>query len=221
MLIKRRTFSFTLSSKTLMHPEAEIQQLADKLDTYGKELELTAGHKLSMRHKGEQVCYILKDGYLSLHQHESGTTVSYMYPIFIAGLNEIFTNCSAGYFRAESRILVRRVTYADFHRCLDESPELWRNITMIMSYTIHRLFVRDMQISTKNAYQIVRNLLIDLNLQPEKIKDTVSASKYILDRAPLSRSTVMHILSTLSKGEFILMNKGGILASINKLPEKF
>jgi CRP-like cAMP-binding protein len=160
-------------------------------------------------------------GYLSFRKYDNATIVAYIYPPMITNLGGLFVNSNAGFVRAESPVLVRRITRGNLFYCLENHPSLWRNVTLIMAYGFQRLLIRDTQINQKNAYYIVRNLLMDLNDQPEKIRNTVSAARYILDRAPLSRSTVMHILSELQRGKYVVMAKGGYLVAINKLPEQF
>ncbi|ELI9005930.1 helix-turn-helix domain-containing protein, partial [Enterobacter roggenkampii] len=48
----------------------------------------------------------------------------------------------------------------------------------------------------------------------------VTASRFILERAMIARSTVMSILSQLQRGGFITLEKG-LLVAMRVLPEKF
>lgn len=219
--IGRKKTAFSLQGEILNHPEEEIKQLEEALEMYSESLELPMRHKLLKKHNNENVCYILKKGYFSFQQHTSDKIISYVYPPLIIGLGEIFTHCSVGYLYTETSAIVRRVTTSNLLHCLEENPYLWRNIVVILSYTIQRVFILNSQISAKDTYQIVRNFLMDLNEQPDEIKNSVSVSRYILERSHISKSMVMRILSELRKGNHISVNKNGKLSSINNLPNKF
>lgn len=221
-LFKRtaESFSFPDDTLTIFHPAKEINELVESLTPLGEMVELQKGQRLSMAHKGEQVCYLLINGYFSFRYYRQGTVITNVYPPIIAGIAEIFGSKNAGYFRAETTAHAVRVSSPTLLKCLNDNPDLWINVARVLGYIIQRLFLRDQQINTKNAYLVVCNLLQDLNNQPAEIKGLTPAAHYIIDRTALSRSTVLHILSKLQHGKYIEMKRGGYLTAIHHLPEQ-
>lgn len=221
VLLPRPSLSLSLAGIPLPHPDEEIKELFDALKSYGDIMNIDAKYRLAMHYKGEKVIYLLHKGYFSFRYHDTGMIISYLYPPLITGFGEIFSHCSAGYHCAEVPSEVQRISQSDFFYCLENNPKLWRNVTVILSYSLYRIIAQSSLTAPQKAYQVVRNLLLDLNQQPEEIRKTVSASRYILDRAPLSRSTVMHIIAELHQGGYVSIARGGFLTKLNKLPEKF
>lgn len=215
------SLAFTLAGVSFPRPDEEIKQLFDALKPYGDVLSIPAKYKLAMTYKDEKVIYLLHKGYFSYRYHDTGMIISYLYPPLVIGLGNIFSHCSTGYHRAEVPTEVQRVTESNLYRCLENNPLLWQNITVILAYALFRTVAQSALVVPPKAYQVVRNLLIDLNQQPEEIKKTVSAPRYILDRAPLSRSTVMHIISELQRGGYVNTAWGGFLTGMSNLPENF
>lgn len=221
VILPRPSLTFALTGVSIPHPDEEIQQLFDALEPYGEYLEVPAKYRLAMRYKDKKVIYLLHKGYFSYRYHDTGMIISYIYPPLVIGLGKMFSHCSAGYHCAEVPAEVQRITESDVNRCLEQNPHLWRNITVILAYAMFRTAAQSALTIPPKAYQVVRNLLIDLNQQPEEIKKTVSAPRYILDRAPLSRSTVMHIISELQRGGYVNTAWGGFLTGMGNLPENF
>ncbi|MCV2534496.1 helix-turn-helix domain-containing protein [Enterobacter wuhouensis] len=219
--IKRKVDLYTFYDETLEHPDDKIKHLIEKLSPLGVPVNLKARERLSMIHKGQKVCYIITSGYFSCLRKGDGTTITNVYPPMFIGLGEVFSNFSSVHFYAEVPVEAIRITGDDLEAYMAANPDQWRNLVIIFSYVMHRLMIRDSQIIAGNAYQIVRNLLLDLMNQPDKVRESISASRFILERTKLSRSTVMHILSELSRGEYIALKRYGFLAEIKRLPEKF
>ena len=89
-----------------------------------------------------------------------------------------------------------------------------------MSYVDLRVLHREAMLQVKDSSTIIRNLLSDLASQPPEVRSSVTASRFILERAMIARSTVMSILSQLQRGGFITLEKG-LLVAMRVLPEKF
>lgn len=219
--VKRKVDIYTFYDEKLQHPDEKIKVLIEKLSPLGVPVKLKARERLSMVHKGKKVCYIITSGYFSCLSKGDGTTITNVYPPMFIGLGEIFSNFSSVHFYAEIPAEAIRLTGDDVEAYMAANPDQWRNLVIFFSYVMHRLMIRDGQLTGGNAYQIIRNLLLDLINQPDNVRENISASRYILERTKLARSTVMHILSELSRGKYITLKRYGYLAEIIRLPDKF
>lgn len=207
-------------TEQLQHPHAEIDKMIALLTPLGQKVKLKTGQHIPMTYKGEKVCYLILEGYCSFRHRESDIIFAHAYAPFIIGLAELYIPFNVGFYRSEAEVEAIRVTLSNFEHCMAEDPTCWRTTTIVLSYILQRVFIRDSQISSKNAYSVVRNLLIDLDQQPFYVKEKKAVAKYILERTTLSRSTVMHILSQLQRGKYITL-KRGLLLELRELPEGF
>lgn len=100
------------------------------------------------------------------------------------------------------------------------SHNAWRSVASMFSWYIHIVSSRDEKLVGVGAYDMVRSQLFDIMNLPEDVRLKTTVAKFIVTRTRLSRSMVMKILSDLTKGGYIYIEKG-ILLSINRLPEKY
>ncbi len=56
-------------------------------------------------------------------------------------------------------------------------------------------------------------------LEPSRIRKSMTAAGYIMDKTLLSRSGIMRILKQLREAKYIILERG-ILVGINHLPTK-
>ena len=73
------------------------------------------------------------------------------------------------------------------------------------------------KVSKLSCYEIIVHQLIELNNEPEAIKNKITAANYILSRTFLSRSGVMRTLAKLKQLGAIQLHRG-ILVTMNQLP---
>lgn len=213
----------TLTSESLIihYPQNEVEELRNALLPAGSQVSFSSGKHINLTNRNrEKVCYILLDGHVSYRHKENGFVISYGYTGSLIGIGSLLTGQNAGYFCAETNIKTMCIPEDKFLEIFSINNNLWKSLSYYMSYVSQRLIIRDTRLNTKNAYQTVKNLLIELSEQPDYIFHKTSASRYILERTYLARSTVMNILSQLQKGNYIEI-KNGLLIKINKLPEKF
>ena len=98
--------------------------------------------------------------------------------------------------------------------------DLWEDVARLQSYHLSRFVNRDNRLTGKSAYEIIKAQLEELGALPLDERVMISTYKYIVDRSGISRSRVYHILQQLTKGGYIKINNG-ILVAINPLPSKF
>lgn len=98
---------------------------------------------------------------------------------------------------------------------------LWEDVAALLSYHTAYLFYRDALVVQQRTYSVIRSHLLEMILLPDATRMRTSILEYIQDRTLLSRSSILNVISALSKGEYISFKRGGYLTAINHLPEKF
>lgn len=73
---------------------------------------------------------------------------------------------------------------------------------------------------TPTTYSTVRHQLYELINLPEDVREKILVEDYIRSKTRLSRSGIMHILSDLKNGGYIVIVKG-ILKEVHHLPENY
>lgn len=209
-----------LNSPTIQYPHEEFGMLIKALQHDGENVIFPSEKTIPLMHLNKKVCYIIRQGYVSFRQKENDRVVSYLYPQMLLGIGYFFSPQNVGYFRTETPVKLSRINEIQLQQVLAINPSLWNNLACVLTYMSQRLLVRDVKINSKNAYSVIRNLLMELDIQPDYVKRNVPVVRFIMERTTLARSTVMDILHQLRKGNYILMDRG-YLFFINKLPDKF
>lgn len=89
----------------------------------------------------------------------------------------------------------------------------------VMVKSLLSLFNHDKIISSRNAYAIVKEILVHHAAKSDEIKKRINIASSIVSQTGLSRSRVMAILSSLRKTGSIVMTNGK-LYSISSLPDE-
>ncbi|WP_259567497.1 helix-turn-helix domain-containing protein [Enterobacter sichuanensis] len=209
------------SEYVLNYPKKEIEELLTALSPHGFHTRLNKRQRIITKNNhGGNIFYIITRGYVSYRYNENGIVVTYAFPNSLIGVFNFFNEQHIGFFYAETEVDVICIDMDKFNEVFSTNSHLWRNLSVYMSYMCQKLLARDLKINSKNAYKTVKSLIIEFNELPEKIRQTVSVSFYILERTHLARSTVMHLLSQLQKGGYITIEKG-MLINLSKLPQDF
>ncbi|MGL4429837.1 MAG: helix-turn-helix domain-containing protein [Silvania sp.] len=201
-------------------PYESIKRIIQKLTPVGTPMTKARGTRLSMDRNGEKVCYILLSGYVSFCSLATNKTVAYVYPEAILGLTEILTTTVIGHFRVEEDCALLRVSLTDLQAMLGENHDLWQDITYFLCFMVQRMYARDASLNGATSYEVIKSLLMDLNMQPTEIKVKTNVSKYIMERVVMSRSNIMSVLSQLQKGGYIEI-ENGCMVSLKALPAKW
>lgn len=209
--------SSNFETPEVRYPQSEIEIIKNTLAPAGFKKIFRAGQHLHLMHRGERVCYIILSGHVSYRHKENGFVISYMYPDYLIGIGHFLIKHNAGYFHSETDTETIRITERKFNELFTANIDLWKSLSYYMTYLCHCLIIRDTKINSKNAYHTIKSLLIELMEQPKSVSQKITASRFILERTHLSRSTVMYILSELRRGQYITIKKG-VLIQINKLP---
>lgn len=207
----------------LIHPKPDvlIEEIIKALVPASEIFTLGPRKKLHMNtDNNQQNCFLLLEGFCSFRRKYNDINVHTLHAPLILGLSEMLSPGGFHFLYTETASRIGVVSYENFIKCTQEHPHLWSSIARYLAWVSQRLMFRDMELSERNVYSIIRTLLIRLNEETDEYKNRVIASNYILDHTLLSKSAVMSILADLKKGEFIKTKKGRLIEIIN-LPEKY
>jgi len=82
------------------------------------------------------------------------------------------------------------------------------------------LFHNNIIMAAPSTYEVLRFQLLELMREPDSVRESISVSKYVLERTRLSRSTVMKMLAQLKQGGYIEL-EDGVLKALHHLPAKY
>lgn len=137
----------------------------------------------------------------------------------IFGLSAIFENSSHMYGLARSSTVVRSIPRDAFAQLMTEQG-LWPELTKILSWYISLLSKRDDVLVARNAYSVIREFLIEIHTLITEHNRDINVYDYIQEYTNFARSTIIKILSDLKKGNYIVIEKGRLVA-MKALPEKY
>ncbi len=200
-------------------PIDHINVVINHLHPFAVGQSLSAGKSLMLSNGQTRFCCLLTDGHASIRRITDKLTVSHVTAPMVIGIAELLFPQQMHFIQAKTDIEFALIPENIVLNCLTEN-NLWCHLTYIQAYIIQGLAMRDALLTGRTTYEIIRNQLQMLINEPPFIRNTTSASCYILERTQLSRSGIMKVLSQLRQGNYIVMEKG-ILNSINHLPVKY
>lgn len=178
------------------------------------------GQRFTRSAKEQSKCYIIRSGAISLHRQPDDILIDYFPAPTIRGIIPIHDDFESLYVikifeEAEIAILDLDIFYI-----LLSELNLWepfaRHMQLLASLAPEVIF----RLNSRRIYEAVRMQLYELMAKPESIRDQIIVENFIRAKVQASRSAVMHILSELKKGEYVVI-ENGILKSVNAIPERF
>jgi CRP-like cAMP-binding protein len=173
--------------------------------------------RLRINEPGNCSCCLLLQGTLSVRRLSDDLTISSTVAPSVIGISELLFPTEMHYLYFETIAEIILIPEATMKKQL-EKGHLWLDLARMQAYIIQSLSLRDAAITGLTAYSIIRHQLQMLINEPEALRETITVTKYILQRTQLSRSSITKILGQLMKGEYIVMDKSKLI-SINTLPD--
>lgn len=202
-----------------LKPVEHIQALHSSFSTTYKQLKAKQGQRFTFVHNEKKMCFMLLEGKCDIKRYGDALIVCAIESPSIVGLSDLIPDPSNLFVQSTSTIEYLYLPLDDVLQYV-EKQNLWKNVSYCLMYVSSRFNIYFKTNSGISTYQLICNLLNDLSEEEFETRATVSAAKYILDRAPISRSCVMKILSSLNKGGYIVI-KRGLLIRKNVLPEQY
>jgi hypothetical protein len=203
-----------------VRPEASIQRLTAALAPVAESVKIPPRKRMTWTHKGKQQLYIFMEGELSILRASDGLLIVTVYDPHLFGIAEMIQPVRGHIFRVETESTMLRVDATKATEIFTKEG-LWADVAALLSYHTAYLFYRDALVVQQRTYSVIRSHLLEMILLPDATRMRTSILEYIQDRTLLSRSSILNVISALSKGEYISFKRGGYLTAINNLPENF
>ncbi|WP_167467314.1 helix-turn-helix domain-containing protein [Buttiauxella warmboldiae] len=161
-----------------------------------------------------------QSGLISLyHKNDDKLLINISHP-FCIGLTGVFHEDSKYYMKSDTEVSFLVKSNAEVVNALD-NLNLWKECFQVISFVID--VYESIHLSNSiniNNYNIIKKSLEQIWALPEDIRKNTSIFKYIMERHPISRSSVSKIISALNEGGYI-STKRAILTNVNKIPSRY
>lgn len=166
--------------------------------------------------------FFLRKGAVSYCRSSDDLVIITIYGEGVIGLMEYLTPSGMFYVRSDSPAETElwRIDNARVTERLAEHPFLWENISRILSSMCSQSLVRDLHMTTRSAWDMLRGKLSELMQLPAHEREAVTVADYVCSRTLLSRTTVLQMLRELRRGDYI-QTRNGRLTGIRKLPDNY
>lgn len=199
-------------------PVKHIQNIIDYTSPYSSSLLVPRGGILDYMSDNIQHCYFLLEGSITLNRRWDGMVLnSQQYP-FISGVSHQLSCGDNLYVRTAESSRLCKMPLERFN-LLIEKYALWESFCYLLIYTTSSIYEQCSAFSQMSSSEIVMYHLRQLMLEPSRLRNSMTAASYIMDKTLLSRSGIMRILRQLREAKFIILERG-ILVGINHLPTK-
>ncbi|MGB7801544.1 helix-turn-helix domain-containing protein [Buttiauxella sp.] len=176
-----------------------------------------AGYICPFVSNGARICYLVRSGSISIYRADEVLVGGWHSPCII-GLVQ-YEEAASIYFQTNEPCEIAVTSREEVFSIIEEHG-LWQLLSIHMEFVSDRLLHYASLINAPTAYEIIRKQLLTLIDEPDSLRESITAEKYIRIKTHLSRSGVMRILSALKAGEYIVI-EDGILKEIRHLPAKY
>lgn len=196
------------------------QLLIQKMSPWLEYKTYAAGQRFTRSAQSQSKCYIIRSGAVSIHRQPDDILIDYIPAPTIRGIIPIPDDFESLFIikifeEAEIAIIDKEV----FDILLSEL-NLWepfaRHLQLLAGLAPEVLF----RLNSRRIYEAVRMQLYELMAKPVSIREQIIVENFIRAKVQASRSAVMHILSELKKGGYVVI-ENGVLKSVNSIPERF
>ncbi|MFZ3388077.1 helix-turn-helix domain-containing protein [Buttiauxella gaviniae] len=168
---------------------------------------------------GERMCYIIRSGVIKVRRDVDEFVMASLPTPNLTGMTNMLPDDAGLFLEMQTEAEIAIITTAEAHQIIAEA-DAWELLAGHIAKVSANLLKNNIIMTAPTTYEVVRFQLVMLLREPESIRNSVSAAKYILERTRLSRSTVMKILAQLKQGGYIQLDDG-LLTAVNHLPAKY
>ncbi|WP_202302081.1 helix-turn-helix domain-containing protein [Dryocola clanedunensis] len=199
-------------------PDEAIASLINALMPLGERINVTSRKRIGWRTKETSYLYLLLRGEISVLRISDGLLLGTTNLPHVFGFTEMFSPMGCNMLRAETDCTLMCIDTALVLPEIDKQ-ELWREVAELCSYHTANMLLRDLKIVNQRTPPVVHNYLQELDRLPADRKYRVNILNYIQERTGLSRSSILNVVSTLKKNNYIDYERGGYQLKINNLPD--
>lgn len=198
----------------LNEPSPYGKQLVEALLPYGETRRYSKGVRLELLKGDVKLCHLLISGSFEVHRSADDLRIVTIPAPVVIGLG-----VHDAYLIMAEPCKVATLTLEETERHIAEK-NLWELVTHQMMLITNKLYTYSKQLSAPTVYELICNQLIELLNEPEEMRKKIPVERYIREKAHVSRSSVMKILSDLKTGGYIVIDDGRLI-EIRHLPSKY
>ncbi|HEJ7043039.1 TPA: helix-turn-helix domain-containing protein [Serratia liquefaciens] len=202
-----------------MNNYTAVKTLQNKIinETNSKIQHLKKGAKIESSTK----IIMLIEGDLSIRRCKDGILMSRCKAPAIFGLIGVFKPDyhSRNYFRCETDCVIYIYSTPSVIDAINKE-NLWYHVSANFAHLIEAYCTKNLLVMHNDVYGIVSSHLEDIWALPEEERLKVSIFNFIMQRAPISRSSIHKIIKELNKGGFIKTERGKLL-NLTNIPRGF
>lgn len=198
----------------LNQPFPYAKELVETLISFVQFRRYPKGCKLPLMQNSIPVCHLMQSGAFQIHRNLDNLLITTIQAPAIIGLgvHDI-------YLLTTEPCRIATLPLSETHRLIKEQG-LSETLAQHMMVITNKLYTYSKQLSAPTAYELICNQLQELINEPEKLRQSMPAERYIRNKTHISRSSVMKILADLRTGGYIVIEEGR-LVSIRHLPSKY
>ncbi|MGU3415394.1 helix-turn-helix domain-containing protein [Enterobacteriaceae bacterium C34A] len=200
-------------------PVDAFKQLMALLAVDTMRVNMPKSKVLSYSQEGGKVCYILHKGSVAIQRRGDGIVMISESAPFIFGLSNQDNITDTSYLRTLEECEISTITLREANQIILQQNQ-WKSLTLILLYTMSRIYEHCTQLHQMSSYDIIRFQLSELAKESDEFRMKTTVANYIKSRTYLSRSGIMKILQELRTGGYITVEKG-VLKGISYLPKKY
>lgn len=193
-----------------------IEKLSPRLDF----MSYPAGKRFVFTPEKNSCCYFVRAGIISLYRQPNDVLVELIEAPMLLGTVPLPPSSQFSYTVKVSETADIAILELDQLYSLLTELQLWEHFArhmQVMASVMTDMLFKHVSVS---VFELVRTQLYELMDQNVKIRNSISAEKYIRSKTRVSRSSVMRMLSDLKAGGYIVI-ENGILKAINNIPARY
>lgn len=210
--------SFLQDMTTLAESQA-TRDLIDVLTPYVVFEDVPPRTQLYFSIDGVNMCYILQSGLVKIGRRTDDFVISSLPTPNIMGITNMIPDASGLFLETLSVAKIATLRSERAHEIIAEN-NAWKLLVGHITKITTNLFKNNVIMTAPTSYDVLKFQLLALMREPDNLRQSTSAAKYILERTRLSRSTVMKMLAQLKQGGYIEM-EDGVLKAVHRLPDKY
>lgn len=180
---------------------------------------LSKGQVVSFNNDNEGMILLLISGEAVLRNTENHLIAADKSAPAVLGLPAMYKPYKYHFLQTVTDAEITMLPLSDFIDMANRG-NLWQYISAILSHALFSSYSRVSLLSSSDVYSMIRQELECLWDQGSGKSEGVSVFNFILNRTPVSRSSLNKILKELTSGGYITVKRGK-LTNLNKLPARF
>lgn len=169
---------------------------------------------------GDHAYILLLEGSAAIFRSNDNLMLANVTAPSIFGIAESISGQNNIKIKSSSDAILYRIDSVTADKLID-IHHAQNKVIVLLSFIIMNLYQRNTIMINRTAYEIIRDLLYDINKMDDNYRSDVNVCQYIVSRTGLSRSRTHTILKALKEGEYISLVHGKLLGISKTLPEEF